>query len=58
MGAAGALVVDWESFRTGRTTDIDNLAGFSFKVYKISIPVTKDRTDDEQTFAGFALEHQ
>jgi hypothetical protein len=58
VGTAGALVVDWKSFRTGRTTDIDNLAGFSFKAYEVSIPVTKDRTDDEQTFTHFALKHE
>jgi hypothetical protein len=58
VGTAGTLVVDWKSFRTGRATDIDNLAGFSLKAYKVSIPVTKDRTDDEQTFTRFALKHE
>jgi hypothetical protein len=55
---AGALVVNWKSFRAGRAADIDNLAGFSFKAYKVSIPITKDRTDDEQTFTRFTLKHE
>jgi hypothetical protein len=44
---AWALVVDWKSFRTGRTANINNLAGFSFKAYEVPVPVTKNRTDDE-----------
>ena len=56
--ATRTLVVDRKRFRTGRTTDIDNLAGFSFKAYEVPVPVTKDRTDDEQTFAGFAFQQE
>jgi hypothetical protein len=52
------LVVDRKRFRTGRTADINNLAGFSFKAYEVPVPVTKDGTDDEQTFAGFAFQHE
>jgi hypothetical protein len=58
VGTAGALVVDWKSFRTGRAADIDNLADFSFKAYKVSITITKDRTDEEQTFTRFTLKHE
>ena len=56
--ATRTLVVDRKRFRTGRTTDIDNLAGFSFKAYEVPVPITKDRTDDEQTFTRFALKHE
>jgi hypothetical protein len=56
--ATRTFVVNRKSFRTGRTTDIDNLAGFSFKAYEVPFPIAKDRTDDEQTFAGFAFQQE
>jgi hypothetical protein len=56
--ATRTLVVDRKRFRTGRTTDIDNLASFSFKAYEVPVPITKDRTDDEQTFARFAFQQE
>jgi hypothetical protein len=58
MCTAGTLVVDRERFQTGRTTDIDNLTGFSFKTDKASLPVAEDRADDKQTLARFAFQHE
>lgn len=56
VSATSALIVDRESFGTGRTTDIDNLAERSFKVDETPVPIAKDRADDKRTFARFAFQ--
>jgi hypothetical protein len=56
--AARAHIIDGKRLRAGRAADVNDFAGLSFKTNERSLPIAKNRTEDQQPFTGFILQFQ
>ena len=58
VSSARADIVHRKGFRTGRTTDIDDLSQPLLKVDKGTLSVADKRADDQKAFTGFTFQLQ
>ena len=56
VSSARADIVHRKDFRTGRTTDIDDLSKPLLKIDKGTLSIADKRADDQEAFTGFTFQ--